>query len=61
VKPLHAIAEDLRRFGLILLTAGVVGGFLQEQASSGAAVYAVILGVVFNIVEYWLHHREDKS
>lgn len=61
MKPGHALAEDLRRFGLVLLAAAVVSGFLQDKVSIGAAIYAAVIGVVFNGVGYWLHSREDDS
>lgn len=54
----QAIAEDFRRFGIILLAAAVVGGFLQEQVAIGAAAYAAVSGIACNIVGYWLHRPE---
>jgi len=59
--PGNALAEDLRRFGLILLAAGIVGGLLQEDVGTAAGVYASSIGVLLTIVGYWLHHREATS
>lgn len=59
--PGTAFAEDLRRFGLILLAAAVVGGFLQDQVSAGASIYAAVVGVGLNFVGYWMHSRENKD
>lgn len=60
MRPANALAEDLRRFGLILLVAGVVGGFLRSQVGHASAVYAAVVGVGLLIVGYWLHQREHQ-
>lgn len=40
----NALAEDLRRLGLALLIAAIVGGFLQDQVAAGVAYLGLVLG-----------------
>jgi len=57
----QAIAEDLCRLGLILLAAGVVGGFLNDQIAHGPAIYATLAGVLFSVFGYWQHGKEENQ
>lgn len=57
MSPGNALAEDLRRFGLILLAAAVVGGFMRDQVGSTPAVYAAVIGAGLLFVGYWCHHK----
>ncbi len=59
MRPGEALAEDLRRVGIVLVAAGVVTGFLQGKLDTGAAIYATVGGVALAIVGYWLHRREE--
>lgn len=56
-----AIAEDLRRLGLALIIAAIVGAFLQDKVPAAVAVSAAVAGAIANIVGYWLHSKEDKQ
>jgi hypothetical protein len=60
MKPLEALAEDLRRLGVAAIIAGLVGGFLEDNIPGVAAVMAAILGVLLLGVGYWAHHRTEK-
>ncbi len=42
-----AFAEDLRRLGLALVIAAIVGGFLQDQVAAGLAYLGMVLGITF--------------
>lgn len=61
MKPEEAIAEDLRRLGLLLLAAGIIGGFLKDDVPAALAVYATLVGVAAAIVGYYLLAREHRS
>lgn len=61
MKPLHAIAEDLRRVGVALIIAGLVGSFLQDQVPALAALAGIVIGIVSNLVGYWLHSKEESE
>lgn len=61
MSPGEALAEDLRRVGIVLVAAGVVTGFLQGKLGTGPAIYATVMGVGLAIVGYWLHHREEAQ
>lgn len=61
MSPGEALAEDLRRVGIVLVAAGVVTGFLQGELGPGAAIYATVIGIALAIVGYWLHHREETQ
>lgn len=56
-----AVAENLRRLGLILLAAGLIGGFLQNEVGYGPAIYATVSGVGLAIVGYWLHNSKEEQ
>jgi|GEM_PF-2681633 len=59
MKPLHAIAEDLRRVGVALIIAGLVGAFLQDTVPAIAALAGIVIGVLSNLMGYWLHSKEE--
>ena len=40
-----ALAEDLRKLGLAVLVASIVGGYLQDQVQSVVAILGGLLGV----------------
>lgn len=61
MKPGEALAEDLRRVGIVLVAAGIVTGLLQGEIGTGAAIYATVIGVGLAIAGYWLHHREETQ
>lgn len=61
MRPGQALAEDLRKVGVALLVAGAVLGFLEEQVSTGAALYAAFIGMLLGVAGYWLHDREEKT
>ena len=39
-----ALAEDLRRLGLALIIAAIVGGFFQDEVAAGVAYAGLVLG-----------------
>lgn len=60
MKPLEAVAEDLRRLGVAAIIAGLVGGFLEDNVPGIAAMTAAALGFILNILGYWTHHQAEK-
>ncbi len=56
MQPGEALAEDLRRFGLILLAAAIVGGFMRAQVGAMVSVLAALVGVALLVAGYWCHH-----
>ena len=60
MKPLEAMAEDLRRLGVAAIITGLVGGFLEDNVPSNAAITAAVLGILFLGAGYWAHHKTEK-
>ena len=60
MKPLEAAAEDLRRLGVAAIITGLVGGFLEDNVPSMAAVISAVLGILFLAAGYWAHHKTEK-
>ena len=60
-RPGSAFAEDLRRVGVALIIAGLVGAFMREHVASGAAIVAALLGALLCGLGYWIHHKEVQS
>jgi len=59
VKPLAAMAEDFRRVGVAGIIAGLVGSFLEETIQGTVGLAAVVLGMVLNLIGYWLHRQPE--
>jgi hypothetical protein len=51
-----ALGEDLRRYGLILLTTAVVGGVMRDQVPATTAYFAFGVGSVLLLAGYWCHY-----
>ena len=60
MRPLEAVAEDLRRLGIAAIVTGLVGGFLEDNIPGIAAIMAAVLGVLLLGVGYWAHHKAEK-
>ena len=61
MKPLEAAAEDFRRLGVAAIVAGLAGGFLQGSVPGSVATVAGAVGVLMNLVGYWLHRQVEKK
>lgn len=57
----NLLSEDLRRAGIAITVAGVVGGFFRAHVPGAAAIYAVVLGITLCIVGYCIYQKEDPS
>lgn len=53
-----AFAEDLRRLGLILLAAGIVSGFIQNELPAYTAFSALLGGIAAAGMGYYVHRTE---
>ena len=57
--PKSAIAEDLRRAGLLLFIAGFIRGFIEEELSPELALLMVLYGILAMGLGYWFHRTES--
>lgn len=56
-----ALAEDLRRLGLALIIAAIVGGFFQDQVPAGVAYAGLLLGAVLWLSGLATTREEDTA
>lgn len=61
MRPLHALAEDMRRIGIAALIAGLIGGFLQDKVPTGAAALTAILGALACVWGYTIHSLDGEA
>lgn len=59
--PADAVGEDLRRVGVALIIAGIVGGMLKDQVPPIVAGLSAIFGLALAGIGYWAHHRERQK
>ncbi len=53
------MAEDFRRVGVAGIITGLVGSFLEETVPGVLGIAAVVLGMVLNLIGYWLHRQAE--
>lgn len=56
-----AFAEDLRRLGLALIIAAIVGGFFQDQVPAGVTYAGLLLGAVLWLSGLAITREEDTA
>jgi len=56
----RALAEDLRRLGLALLIAVIVGGFFQDKVAAGVAYTGLVLGAALWVLGLVITEEEGK-
>lgn len=57
MRPLEALAEDLRRLGIALIIIGIVGAMIGDPVSLPAAAVAAAVGFALLGAQYWMCSR----